>query len=673
MSNGPNHKLYEFWGVDIPEEPNGSNQYVTDCPFCGHSKHFYIDADTSMYQCKDSACSMEGNPYTFLAEVYRRAEQTTVPFHSKKLSYFRKKFPGAAYEGQFAYDRENKVFLFADRNAKGSLCNLSRYGGDGPVFGSPGCSQHFFGIDELAPEGPVFICEGRWDRYALRYLLSRLKENLGPFTVLGAPGASNVPKADLEYLAGRDVYLFYDNDEAGRNGAKSACRKLHGHVGSLHLLAWPEGQFPDKYDLEDLIRESPSRPDQLWKDILSWCFRYQVGADPNEKPPELVRTNFNELLQDFTETGVHMYPGLRDCLALTLAVVYSTKLSGEPLWLYAIGDPGRGKSLVLDSTLGSYQCLYRTSVTHKAFINGFRNTEGGDNSLLALLPGKALIIKDYSNVLSLPHVEQEQLVSLLREAYDGRIVRNFGNNLYREYPPADSPFRDCRFSLVAGVTKEIHAKSHAGLGERFLKYEIPCTEDDNLRAMMAALDDNWKTHERQMHRSAAVGSFLDRRVNFQQLPNVPDWYKQRLIALSEFVGLSRSPVSRTRGDLDYSPSAESGTRVAKQLRKLTQSLCFVFNQTEPTEEIYRLVRKVAWDTAHSWRRDLSLCLFHEEKPLNTHEVTEVSNLSLGTCHRQLHDMKALRSLRGRKENGQMTWSMTDKLRGIITEAHLENV
>ena len=672
MGSGPTHKLYEFYGVELPEAPNGSNQFITDCPFCGRENHFFIDKDSALYQCKDGSCAEEGNPYTFLARYYEMCLQETVPFSYKRLSYFRKKFHKDIYEQEkVAFSKDLGCFLLPNYNSEGSIVNLGKYSGKGPVMGAPGVSLHLFGIDSLQEDGPIFICEGQWDRYALLWLLRHTKDPPTQYSVLGSPGASNMPQSDATLLRGREVYILYDNDDAGRKGTKFACKKLAGIASSIHILTWPEGKFPDGYDLEDLIRESTDRPDSLWKEVLSWCFRYQTGADPTKKPPQLDRNTLEAIVHDYQETGVHMYPGLTDCLALATAVVYSTQLQGEPLWLYVIGDPGRGKSLVLESTLGSSKCVYRTSITHKAFISGFR-IEGNDNSLLAYLPGKALIVKDYSNVLSLPHLEQEQLVALLREAYDGRIVRNYGNNVYREYPPPDSAFRDCRFSFVAGVTKEIHARSHAGLGERFLKYEIPCTEQDNMKAMMAALDDSWKTHERQILRSASVGAFLDRELNFSQLPYIPPWFKQRLVSLSQFVGYARSPVSRTKGDLDFTPSPESGTRIAKQLLKLSQSLCFTLNLEEANEEVYRLVRKVAWDTAHGWRRDLMLTLFHQEGLLNTLEVTESSGLSLATTHRQLHDMRALKIATARKQQGHMYWSLNDRSRTLIENSSLEN-
>jgi hypothetical protein len=674
MSNGPTIKLYEFFGIEIPEKANDSGQFVTDCPFCDKERHFFIDEKTTKYQCK--VCGESGNPYTFLEKLYKDSLSETTPFSYRRLSQKRKRFHVAAYEeSPVAWNAGLNCWLLPSYNAEGKIAGLSKYNGEGPCYSAPGCSLHLWGLETLQPSGPIFICEGQWDAIALRWLLSRVTQEgviADGWSVLAVPGASNFPKSDIPALQGRDVYLLYDNDDAGRNGSKSAINKLASVASSIHILAWPDARFGDEYDVEDFIRESPDRVDTAWGDLLGWCYRWQRGADPVKPAPELVRNSFEEIVRDFEDTKIHMYPGLTDALALTLAVAYSTRFPGEPLWLYAIGDPGRGKSLVLESTLGSRNCVYRTSVTHKAFISGFRQA-GEDNSLLAILPGRCFIVKDYSNVLSLPHLEQDQLISLLREAFDGRIVRSWGNGVYREYPPPDSPHADCRFSFVAGVTKEIHARSHAGLGERFLKYEIACTDRDNRKAVAAALTDSWKNHEHALHRASAVAAFLDHGLSSRPSPRIPSWFGNRLMGLSEFVGLCRSPVSRTNGDLDYAPSPESGTRIAKQLKKLAQSLSVVLGRAEADEEVYRLVRKVAWDTAHGWRRDLYLHLFQERVASVTSDIAEGSGLSLGTTHRQLHDMRALKIAYSTKIDGKLHWALRRDAEEVIKLAQLEAV
>lgn len=666
--SGPDSRLFEHFGVDLPSETNGSGELVCSCPFCEKEDHFFINHDTTQYSCK--ICGEQGNAYSFMQAVYEQAVLETNAHSYTRLSAKRKKLHKDAFvQAHIAWSDILEAWLLPVLSTSGAMTNLLLYGGDGPWIGAPGCSQHIYGLETIQPEGPIFVCEGQWDTITLRWLLRRTKEFKQPWSVVGVPGASTFPKADLEPFSGREVYLLYDNDEAGKKGMKSAIVKLNSVGATPYVLAWPEGT-PEKMDIDDYCRESPDRPDTTLNNILSNCFKVQHGVSIDDPQEILIRNSINELYQDYRDTGIHMYPGLKDCLALTLAVLYSTKFQGEPLWLYVIGDPGRGKSLVLESTLGSRSAIYRTSITHKAFVSGFRQ-EGEDRSLLSLLPGKTLVVKDYSNVLSLPYQEQDQLVSLLREAYDGRIVRSYGNNVYREYPPADSPFKDCRFSLVAGVTKEIHARSHAGLGERFLKFEIPCTDNDNLQAMLSALGDNWSTHEQAAHRAAAVGAFLDRPINFDRLDSLTDSYKERIIALSSFVGLCRSPVSRTKGDLDFVPSPESGTRVAKQLLKLSQALCFVFNKRGCDQDVYRLVRKVAWDTAHGWRRDLFIHLFESDTHRGTTAIASSTGLSLGTTHRQLHDMLALDIVEKRVEDKQLYWALSSKSRELIHTGELD--
>lgn len=666
--SGPDSRLFEHFGVDLPSETNGSGQLVCTCPFCDKDEHFFIDNETTKYSCK--VCGASGNAYTFMQSVYEQAITETPANAYSRLSAKRKKLNKEAFiKAEIAWSDTLDAWLIPVRSVNGSMTNLLLYGGSGPWIGAPGCSQHIYGLETIKPDGPIFVCEGQWDAISLRWLLGRTKAVMESWSVVGVPGANTFPKADLAAFSGREVYLLYDNDTAGKAGMKGAITKLNSVGATTYVLAWPEGT-PDKMDIDDYCRESPDRPDTTITNLLGNCFKVQNGIDIDEPQEVLVRTNISQLYQDYRDTGIYMYPGLKDCLALTLAVLYSTKFQGEPLWLYVIGDPGRGKSLVLESSLGSRSAIYRTSITHKAFVSGFRQ-EGEDRSLLSLLPGKTLVVKDYSNVLSLPYQEQDQLVSLLREAYDGRIVRSYGNNVYREYPPADSPFKDCRFSLVAGVTKEIHARSHAGLGERFLKFEIPCTDDDNLQAMLSALGDNWSTHEQAAHRAAAVGAFLDRAVNYERLSSLPEDIKAKIIALSSFVGLCRSPVSRTKGDLDFVPSPESGTRVAKQLLKLSQALCIVFNKRTCDQDVYRLVRKVAWDTSHGWRRDLFIHLFESDTHRGTTAIASATGLSLGTTHRQLHDMLALDIVEKRVEDKQLYWALTDKSKELIFTGELD--
>jgi hypothetical protein len=678
----PDLKAYEQFGVDLPESTNGSGQLITTCPFCGKEKHFYLNAEDGRFQCK--VCQAKGNKYSFIRRVYEQSLAATLPLHHQQLSKLRG-LPSPAFgEAGIAYHGGLGRYLIPVRNGKGGFVDLCSFNGDGKLYHTAGCSSHLGGLDTLAAGGPVFIAEGPHDATALAYLLRRLKQPLA-WSVLWAPGAGcfsnkSVQADCLEHLTDREVYVLFDNDSAGKDGMKVAGRVLSPIALAVYLLAWPPDRFSEGYDIDDLVREATKPYDNALDELYSWCFQYARGADPSEGPPKLQRSSVAEIVKDFESTQVSMYPGLVDALKIALAIVYSIRLGGDPIWLYIIGPPGTGKSLILEATLGSHWCIYRTSVSSKSFVSGFKIKDTKDTSLLSILPGRCLVVKDYSNVISLPQVAKDELVSMLRDAYDGKVIRNYGNRVHREYPPPNSDRSDCRFSFVAGVTKEIHVHGTSGLGERFLKFDISRTGRDDLAAINAALDDSWDAHKRQLYRAASVAAFLSREVNLDKLPTIPEWYTTRLIALIQFVGLCRSKVSRTGGDLDYEPEAESGTRVAKQLKKLSQALCWVLNLPTANQEVYSLVRQVAWDTSHSHRRNLYQRAW-ELGEFTSQEMSDAAGLSVSATYRNIHDMQALeivkrvRHIQSDEKGSKSTqvWSLTKRASRLFSSAHLEEI
>ena len=242
MANGPDCRIYEFFGIRLPEETNGSNQYVVDCPFCDHEGHFYINKENALFCCMDSACGCKGNPYTFMELLYEESKRETTPFSYRRLSAKRKRLPQAAFkQSNIVYSKRLDEWLIPYRNREGRIVGLCRYSGEGAPITAPGCSLHLYGLERLQETGPIFLCEGQWDAIALSWLLSRCANKPEAYTVLAVPGASNLPKSDVEALKGRDVYLMFDNDEAGRAGMKSACHKLNELAADLMLLSWPEG------------------------------------------------------------------------------------------------------------------------------------------------------------------------------------------------------------------------------------------------------------------------------------------------------------------------------------------------------------------------------------------------------------------------------------------------
>lgn len=80
------------------------------------------------------------------------------------------------------------------------------------------------------PTLPVLLCEGEWDA-----LLAE-QESEGRYVAVTGTGGSGTPPEDLSMLAGREVFIAYDCDEAGREGAKKVAERLRAVGAEVHIL-----------------------------------------------------------------------------------------------------------------------------------------------------------------------------------------------------------------------------------------------------------------------------------------------------------------------------------------------------------------------------------------------------------------------------------------------------
>jgi hypothetical protein len=104
-----------------------------------------------------------------------------------------------------------------------------------------------YGLERLAaaPEAAVLLVEGEKAADAGQLLFPEL------VAVTWCGGASGAAQADWLPLAGRNVFLWPDNDSAGVTGIREVAKAL-GHVGAraIRLVENP-AWFPPKWDIAD--------------------------------------------------------------------------------------------------------------------------------------------------------------------------------------------------------------------------------------------------------------------------------------------------------------------------------------------------------------------------------------------------------------------------------------
>lgn len=123
-----------------------------------------------------------------------------------------------------------------------------------------GSTAHLFNAHKLKERHSIIICEGEMD--ALRL------ESLGYIAVTSTGGAGTFKDEWVELLTGKDLYVCYDNDEAGLKGAAKLLTKL---PAKMVLVPRAEGVK----DITDYLKIGGSFPI-----LLEQAQSFPVLSDP---------------------------------------------------------------------------------------------------------------------------------------------------------------------------------------------------------------------------------------------------------------------------------------------------------------------------------------------------------------------------------------------------------
>ena len=673
---------YTFHGVDISSGSNG--EATGTCPFCGKNK-FYVNIKEGTFCCKSAnTCGKTGNKYTFLQLFYDLSLSITTPAQYKSLARKRGDVsPDVFKDAELAYDAVMKRWIMPMRNESGSIVNLRVWSSKEKVpMSTAGCKLHLVNLEALEDNKTIYLCEGEWDGYCMDWLLKRnsKSKNNQSSGVVSVPGADQFKEEWAEKFKGKEVILLFDNDKAGRKGTNKTISHLQKHTKctSIHSINWPDS-LPEKYDINDYVAKHKGKPINALKRLQSYLVGSSVKLGRVKK--DIVCKSFNSLVKEFRKY-IHISDDMEDGILLICAVIVSNLIPGEPLWLFLVGPAGSGKTLLLQALGESENTVYQSSLGAKTLISGWNTSDGSDPSLLPRLIGKTLILKDYTELMSKPTGEQDEIYGQLRGAYDGHVARSYASGIIREYPEPGSGDSDCRFSILAGVTNAIHGDSRASLGERFIKYQMVAEDYNAIDQIRYAVDNTVKLRIPEEELRDAATSFIDYMsplVDTSKLPEVPQWFINRIIGLSQLVATIRANVTRKLGELTFRPVPEVGTRLSKQLIRLGQCIAIILKKPKIDRACYSLVSRVAMDTCYGWHRDVILALTaNPGADLQRMDLSKITQMSPTTMKRVLDDLIELKAVTFEestvRSQGQPAriWDTSKEIKSLISLARLDD-
>lgn len=653
-----------------------ARQVVADCPFCGKEGHFYVNPENKLWDCK--VCGARGNLGQYLYMMHRiYVEYLEDPKNSQlyaKLSADRK-LPISAFKAwRIGYDPTRDAYMTPVYDGTESLCDIKKYTIGRKSYSTKGAVSGLFNRNQIASHDVIYLCEGEWDGVAMDWLLRTNGQSNA--CAVAVSGAQTFKQTWSKLFAGKTVYCMYDHDGAGEKGQLIVQSRLSGIAKELKYVHWPDN-FPTGFDVRDWIKYGirVKKPRSCFKNLNALLSKHPQGPvykdptkpDIDEVQEEQERLPLNPNLTNEELFSIYkkwLYMPNTMVLDIMFGTVFANRLSGDPVWLFFVAPPAGSKSELLMSMSNCEECYPLTSLTPHALVSGTSWGEGKDPSLLPQLDKKVLILKDFTTILSMNYSARDEIFGILRDIYDGRTEKSFGNGLKREYK--------VKFGILAGVTPVIESFSamNQSLGERFLRYRLPLDTKQSEEAKILKAISNVNSELKMRAELCQAAASIVARPNppDELMPHFSERYLPKVVALAQMSAWMRGVVDRDKftQQVLYKPSSEVGTRIAKQMVKLAMGIG-IFRGTRILDaHEYNCIKHVAIDSCPQRVVMIVQAMYRGKKVdglemLKTKEIVDRTFLPQATVLRMMEDMNLLRLVKRVEINGNFYWQLTDDL------------
>jgi hypothetical protein len=642
---------------------------VGNCPFCEKEEHFFINVKSAnkTWDCK--RCGRGGGFKIFLTEVVKFAAQQfelmkneqEILKQSRSLRVDTFKKLGVGYMPSI-----DSFLIPVWSHDESRLLNVKIY--DKRSFRNSATCLSGMYATWLIPKNhsmitDVYITEGEWDTMTMIECLDKLK--MRNAIVIGAPGAGTFKQDVFPFLVGKSVHILYDNDLAGTNGTEKVAALISPMAAQVTRIKWPEGT-PDGFDIRDLYKQNNLGARITLDKIKTLSVVCTVKTNATYIPNvETEPVEAKEVYSVFKK-WLHL-PDL-SLLDVIFGTIIANKLDGDPLWMFIVAPPGGTKTEPLLSLSGGAGMEMLSSLTPHTLISGSNLMGGPDPSLIPSLNGKMLIIKDFTTVWGLPSIERDEIISILRDVYDGECAKAFGNGIIRRYKS--------KFGILAATTPIIEqmTEEHAQLGERFLRWRNWIPESIKCRRVYIEKALANTTHEVELRTELNA---IAKRVllgKYDSLPSVSDDMRARIVGMAQWISTMRGTVNRDKysRDVTHKSFTELGTRLSKQLYKLLLGVTMFHCEKAVTEETYKVAVTVAKASISQRYLDAvnGICRIDPEKWHTTTELQKSIGLPKTTCDIVLGNLEMLNVVTREIEQGKARWKLNPDMLELMVRCKL---
>lgn len=670
--DSPEKNIIPFKQFGFTPAGEAGDNIFGNCPLCGKPRKFFLDPNTKKWDCK--VCMAQGGFKVFMEAMVEKCQKAFQGRPAMDLSSNRNLSVRVMKKLGLGYNVINDTYILPVYAQDGKTLHDVRVYDKKKLMSISGFQVGLYGWQDIMPAKEVWLCEGEWDRMAMIIMLSESKYHEKDCT-LSVPGAGTFKQEWVPLFKDKIVHVMYDHDEPGKKGACKVHQMLKDIVREIDFVNWPEDK-DDGYDTRDFKVETDGKEVErieLIKKLLQ-----KTPPEPKEK---LVKhTEQTEELEKYDGPYVDpkdvlagyskwLYLPNPDVLDVMFGTLIANRLDGDPLWLFLMAPPGGTKTELLNTISAGPNIYSTSSITARALVSGGVMAGGGDPSLIPKLDQKVLVVKDFTVVLNAPQMARDEVFGILRDAYDGKTEKDFGNGLHRTYT--------VKFGFISGVTPayEQYTEGNTSLGERFLIYKIKIPDSAIEREKYLERAAKNAGRETQMREElAAIGRAVLKH-DFKVVPQVPTAMEKKVRALAQYTSKMRGTVTRDRftKEITHGAYSEIGTRLVKQYTKMLFGLGMYNGLKTVDNRSYGIVKHMALSTVPQ-RLEQCVHYMYDEDCDNyylTSDLADMLQLPSLTTERQLENLKQLGMLEAKKSNlGKMQWKLSEDCVYLIEEAGL---
>lgn len=360
-----------------------------------------------------------------------------------------------------------------------------------------------------------------------------------------------------------------------------------------------------------------------------------LGEHPNAeakrpKPPPPPRSLQDvERVWDKWMAGTDRYP-----LYFSLAVYAANRQKGDPVWGMVVGGSATGKTESIGALNGCPNVVMVSTITGPAALLSATPkkeiSQGATGGLLRQVGEHGvLILKDFTSIISMHREERAEVLSALREVYDGSWTRVVGAEGGRSLTWAG------KCGMLAGCTSIID-QAHgviSAMGDRWLMARMP--EVDRREQSRRAILQGGKEAEMRNEIAETVAGFL-LPLDDLASPDLSGREINGIVILADLASKMRSPVLRDyRGEVELVLDPEAATRIGKALSRLYLGLQII--GLDP-DDAWEIIARVALDSTPKLRRAVVDYLARSG-------AATTSAVGIGVRHPQSTTTRALDDLR----------------------------